>query len=550
MAMEDDTGGSRKRGLFLDLSQEPFAKAARQTNAEYLAAFQAFDIDRSGFIDIAELSNALQAVQHSVEATSPGVSNRLFPRPFQVTTCCWLCARFGDGARLSGTQFCELLDYVRNLKDIFNEIDVDTSGSISCAELHRAFQLSGVNVAENVVAQVGRSYDADSSGTLEFDEFVQMRLEWDCYITAWDRATSGNTVIQPERLLQVLEEVKRSMEPVGQSLQRQADVPVFMSQGLFFTSMFKVHRPFQAQTCEWLIIRFGEGNLFLTFSQYSAMLVFMKEMKSAFCKLDANASGSLNLDELYNCFAGLGMQLPPQLVAQIGQSFDRDNSGEIEFDEFVQMAVEWHEMMQQQSRFTEQASGRISATDLQELFGCVRVLYRVRDGAVQTMRAFSPHACRWLVAMFGSPMPGEAFAQGLAWNEFLTVIQYLKGAYAKYLTCDISRHGAVTTQDLWVALAACGIHMTQEVVDNIRRCYDTDSSGTFEFDEFIQLLVECQLYDQVFDARVAQPSTLTPLNRLNPLLGPALAAAGSANGLVTLDKSAFFSMAFAVPRNL
>mmetsp|Transcript_38018 Transcript_38018/g.80500 ORF Transcript_38018/g.80500 Transcript_38018/m.80500 type:complete len:535 (+) Transcript_38018:130-1734(+) len=534
--MEDDTAGSRKRGLFSDVSEEPLAKVARQANPEYKVAFQAFDHDQSGFIDLNELANALRAVQLSVEEGSPRARNRLFPRPFQPTTCCWLCARFGDGARLNCMQFCELLDYLKNLKRIFQQVDQDRSGFISRTELSEAFRRSGVNLSETTVDQVGKSYDTDNSGTLEFDEFVQMRLEWDCYVAAWDRATMGASAIHPEKLLQVLEEIKTAMEPVSQA---------YIKQGLFHKSMFTVHRPFSIRTCESLIIRFGEGQLTLNFGQFSAMMVLLKELKTAFCQFDIDKTGSLDVKELANCFSSMGFTMPEQLVVQIGQSFDRDNSGGIEFDEFVQLTVEWHEMLQEQARF---ASERISAKTLQELFGSVRVLYRVRDGAVQTMRRFSKRACRWLVAMFGTPGPGEAFAESLSWNEYLAVSQYLKEAYIKYQSCDISRTGNLNTEELWLALSACNIQLSKEAVENVRRCYDRDHSGVFEFDEFIQLLVECQLYDQCFEARLHQPSILTPLNRSNPMLG--VSHVSAASGLITLDKTAFFSMVFAVPRNL
>merc|ERR1711963_1108922 len=136
-------------------------------------------------------------------------------------------------------------------------------------------------------------------------------------------------------------------------------------------------------------------------------------------------------------------------------------------------------------------------------------------------------------------MPGEAFAQSLTWNEFLNVVYFVRDAYNKYMACDICRTGSISTPELGTVLAACGLQLGCEAVDNIRRCYDADGSGQFEFDEFIQLLVEGSLYERCFDARVAQPAILTPLNMQNPLLGQAFVAQGGGQGLITLDKSAF-----------
>merc|ERR1719471_605481 len=103
---DDISPASRKRGLFQDSGDSPVVKTARRMHPEYLAAFEAFDGDRSGFLDIGELHNALQRVQQS----SQGL---MFQRAFNASTCCWLCARFGDNARLTQVQFCDLLGYLQ-----------------------------------------------------------------------------------------------------------------------------------------------------------------------------------------------------------------------------------------------------------------------------------------------------------------------------------------------------------------------------------------------------------------------------------------------------
>mmetsp|Transcript_53211 Transcript_53211/g.72886 ORF Transcript_53211/g.72886 Transcript_53211/m.72886 type:complete len:139 (-) Transcript_53211:96-512(-) len=137
----------------------------------------------------------------------------------------------------------------------------------------------------------------------------------------------------------------------------------------------------------------------------------------------------------------------------------------------------------------------------------------------------------------------------MEWTEFLNLTQYVKGAYAKFQQCNFNRDGCATTEELRIALSSFGLELSREVVDNVRRAYDMDNSGSLTFDEFLLMLVECRLYDQCFEARLRQPATLTPLNAVSPLLGQVLAT-GASQGLITLDRSAFFSMVFAVPRNL
>merc|ERR1740129_330394 len=97
--------------------------------------------------------------------------------------------------------------------------------------------------------------------------------------------------------------------------------------GLLHTAMFTKQKPFPPQTCESLIIRFGEGNLCLDFGQFCAMMVFLKQTKTIFYQLDKNSDGALSCDELSDAFARSGLPLPKELVVQIGRGFDLDQSG-------------------------------------------------------------------------------------------------------------------------------------------------------------------------------------------------------------------------------
>ncbi|CAE7610389.1 erkB [Symbiodinium pilosum] len=503
-------------------------------------AFAKFD-GGQGFIDVQGLSNALNFVKLTVEA---GTQHSLLHRNFQVSTCCWLMARFGSQNRLALGQWCELMDYVSNLKMIFLQVDTDRSGAIEFAELHRAFQLSGVNLEAAIIVEVGQSYDSDKDGSLEFDEFVQMRLEWDCYIAAWDMQTQGAGRIAPNQLLQVLEEIKRSLEPLGTML-GMSGLTGMSTQGIFYASMFGSKRPFHLSTCERLIIRFGQGSLFLNFEQFCSMMVFLKEMKSAFSSLDNKGSGSLQLPELCNAFWRARINLPEALIQQIGKSFDSDNSGGIEFDEFIQMTAEWHEMWKLQDRF----STTVAAEELSRMLGSVQVIYQVINGSIQTLRPFSLNTCRWLIAKFGTCQAGERFAKRLSYQEFLNLVQYLKDCYITFLRFDFNRMGSLGAEHLGSVLAAFGLTLSADAVDNIRLSYDVDRSNRLSFDEFLQMLLEVQLYEQCFSNREQNPALLTPLNTLSPILGQSLAG-GMSSGIVALDRSAFFSLVFAVPRQL
>eukprot|EP00811_Abedinium_folium_P029473 NODE_4645_length_1865_cov_8.027618.p1 GENE.NODE_4645_length_1865_cov_8.027618~~NODE_4645_length_1865_cov_8.027618.p1 ORF type:complete len:555 (-),score=155.66 NODE_4645_length_1865_cov_8.027618:201-1700(-) len=494
-------------------------------------------------------------------------------------------------------QFCDCLGYLNDLRGIFGMIDVNHSGTIDARELHTAFQHSGANMDAETIMLIVKEHTTGNE--LSFDDFVELRLEWDYYISAWDAHTGGNSTITPEHLLQVLDQIKQSLEPVQDAFRPQVgalDLPRMLM------SMNLQTRTFQPKTCELLILSFGNGYLNVNFEQFCRMMVFVKDVQIAFTTVDANHDGGLDIVELTRAFNAMGMAFGEDLVSRIGQRFDANNSGKIEFDEFIQMMAEWkpvHVGVQSQFQSTE----RLNAEELQKILGSVRVVQFTLLGNVQELcRAFNLNACRWLIAVFGSCLPGsgEAFATGVTYAEFCSLVEWMKDASSKFERFDTSKVGRVRATDFGPALAAMGIRsLTAEVIDCILKSYDVSETGTLVFDEFLLMLIECQLYAICFQTRAVTPNVLTPFNLASPRMAPPLLAGstsspiispriieGSSGGTaaaaatmdvsfsspgvvmspfdnlrriqagvapaatVTLDVNAFFSLVFAVPRHL
>mmetsp|Transcript_75943 Transcript_75943/g.180576 ORF Transcript_75943/g.180576 Transcript_75943/m.180576 type:complete len:362 (-) Transcript_75943:16-1101(-) len=347
----------RKRGMFAE--PNPVAKRYCTANPEYRIAFQRFDVDGSGTIDIRELAGALQAVKDSVE--SPTLrSLQWSPQNFHPNTVLWLASKFAADSNglILFPQFAEMMQYLQSVKDIFQQIDTDHTGDLSVAELSRALSLSGFNVtgvpgggdplSMLVAEKIGRAYDEDKNGVLTFDEFVQLRLEWDCYLNAWGSSVPmGSNAIAPQQLLAVLEAVKSSLEPVSV----MAALPALASldglnlrtalAGLYYTSMFKTQRPFHVRTAETLIRKFGSpGNLLINFEQFCMMMEFIKEAKKAFSEADLSHNGKIDINELSMAFTSRGLPMPIQDLVVIANRYDADQSGSLEFDEFLQLMVE------------------------------------------------------------------------------------------------------------------------------------------------------------------------------------------------------------------
>merc|ERR1712048_594244 len=113
---------------------------------------------------------------------------------------------------------------------------------------------------------------------------------------------------------------------------------------LFYSSMFQVHRPFQVKTAELLIVKFGAGSAILNFEQFCMMMEFLKEQKSKFVAADIKQNGKIDLNELATAFAASGLPMSLPSLIEIGRRYDQDNSGGLEFDEFLQMMCEMSPM--------------------------------------------------------------------------------------------------------------------------------------------------------------------------------------------------------------
>jgi Ca2+-binding EF-hand superfamily protein len=254
-----------------------------------------------------------------------------------------------------------------------------------------------------------------------------------------------------------------------------------------------------------LIMRFGGGNLYVTFEQFCMMMEFLKEQKRVFLSYDLTGNGKLSADELHAAFAKSGLNLSREAVVQIGHQYDKDASGFIEFDEFLQMMIEWTEVSSSEGSFTKFQEQRCSPTDLQVALGGIRVFYSCVNGYITNLqRPFSLSTCRTLVAMFGTPLVGEVFPSGLTYQECMACISHVKMCASKFSQCDLDQGGSISADELQVALSKSGISVNQQTVLQIIACYDYDRSGRIEFDEFLQMLLDAQMIARKMDSMNVQ----------------------------------------------
>lgn len=195
--------------------------------------------------------------------------------------------------------------------------------------------------------QIGQAYDFAGNGVLTFDEFLQFRLEWDNYLSAWDATVPpGRSVITDGQVLHVLERIKESLEPFATmaSQGHLCGLTANYLDGLYYRTMFSCSHTFLPRTCELLVTKFGFGNPYLTFEQFCLMMEFLNKQKKVFAAIDLDRNGTLELNELVQRSSLLPMRVQSweaDKVLQIARQYDQRGDGCLHFDEFLQMMIEW-----------------------------------------------------------------------------------------------------------------------------------------------------------------------------------------------------------------
>ena len=79
--------------------------------------------------------------------------------------------------KIDKKEFVQLDKYIRDWQTCFNSIDHDRSGKIDTKELSTAMKSFGYRFSDSFMQFMVSAYDEDRSGTIEFDEFIQIFVE-------------------------------------------------------------------------------------------------------------------------------------------------------------------------------------------------------------------------------------------------------------------------------------------------------------------------------------------------------------------------------------
>jgi Ca2+-binding EF-hand superfamily protein len=137
-----------------------------------LAVFNDFDVEQKGYLDSNNVTDAIEALGFCT--ASPKLVCNIAKEN-----------GIGNGQRMSFDDFWRLLQHfskqcgmssadVAFIRDTFNQVDDNGSGSIDSSELRFVMRILGFPASYERLHQLQEEFDTDGSGELEFDELLRL----------------------------------------------------------------------------------------------------------------------------------------------------------------------------------------------------------------------------------------------------------------------------------------------------------------------------------------------------------------------------------------
>ncbi|KAF4073892.1 hypothetical protein AMELA_G00248430 [Ameiurus melas] len=150
-------------------------------NPEAYQWFQTVDSDRSGYINLKELKQALLNSNNSA---------------FNDETCLMMINMFDKTktGRIDIYGFSALWVFLQQWRAIFHQFDRDRSGSINSSELHQALSQLGYNLSPQFIQNlVNRHCVRGMSNALQLDSFIQVCTQLQSTTQAFREKDTGMT---------------------------------------------------------------------------------------------------------------------------------------------------------------------------------------------------------------------------------------------------------------------------------------------------------------------------------------------------------------------
>eukprot|EP00397_Hematodinium_sp_SG-2012_P039756 GEMP01043454.1.p1 GENE.GEMP01043454.1~~GEMP01043454.1.p1 ORF type:complete len:505 (+),score=72.27 GEMP01043454.1:120-1634(+) len=469
----------------------------RADRTSLVAEFQKYDANGDGLLDKLELQTCLSI-------NIPIGAHRLF----NMKCIEYLLSKFGTitlskGYVIDLSSFSRVVQYVDEILEKFRRFDHRKLERISYNDLCLVFAECGLVCDEAIAQQIGTMCDIDGNGTLEFDEFCLFFIEWEFYgnvFRAVDKDNSGS--ISAFELASMLSELQPNLVDTACARQWAGR-----------------RRQFSHQTMFALLMKFGGDNPTalpeLDIIQFGQLLTYLNDLKDRFL-LHRTSDNKITAAELQAVFSNMGLNAPEKFILKIGEQYDEDKNGTLEFDEFCRLIIEWDQYIE---LFTMCASGDespgLTPLDLQKALCTMPDVSTFPPGmsqedfvrnwnsklfdAAHHMRDFNLNTCILLVSHF------SASKASLTLLEFREVLEFVNGLKQQFRDIDLLKDDRLCYMELRRAFTFSGLCLSEASLIKIMGTYDVDlkyhdDKPALLFDSFVQLNMELALHKTTFNA--------------------------------------------------
>eukprot|EP00397_Hematodinium_sp_SG-2012_P008302 GEMP01008358.1.p1 GENE.GEMP01008358.1~~GEMP01008358.1.p1 ORF type:complete len:492 (+),score=93.78 GEMP01008358.1:134-1609(+) len=301
----------------------------------YGNVFRAVDKDNSGSISACELASMLSEMQANFGETAWVEQWAVPQREFSHRTVFALLMKFGGDyptplPELDFTRFGQLLTYLGDIKNRFSLHSI-LDKKIMAADLQAAFRNMGLNASEKFISKIVEFYDEDRNGTLEFDEFCRLIIDWDQYVEIFRMCVSGSEVsgVTPLVLQKALSILPMAYVSAVHPGTLQA------GRNLILTT----------NTCNLLVSHFSATKTSLALLEFCEVLEVVKGLKQQFHDFDVQKGSSPGYVQLPAAFTLSGLRLSEASLISIMSNYDGewrydDDKPVLSFDAFVHLRME------------------------------------------------------------------------------------------------------------------------------------------------------------------------------------------------------------------
>jgi Ca2+-binding EF-hand superfamily protein len=223
---------------------------------------------------------------------------------------------------------------VDELQRQFNAYDMDGSGEIDKNELGQLFKRMGERIKPEELDDLLAKVDDDGSGEVSFQEFIQM-IEWlrEGRLSVGKKFMRGLSKLKgfgskflkkafKKKKMSDQEKTARKMGDWQQEFNKNIGKPYYFNRKTGETTW---KRP--QEVLFWMSPALAEK-----FSE-AEILGFQED----FAAFDLDGSGAIDEKELTECFKDMNIEIDGMRLRKLLATVDEDGSGELEFDEFVEL---------------------------------------------------------------------------------------------------------------------------------------------------------------------------------------------------------------------